>query len=79
MIQLGHVERIVGEACHQLSCFLLVVKAKGQLLVMIEQLAAHVTFHEGAHHMSLVVNKHVAKRMDEEQPKHHSTHAINLT
>ena len=78
MKQLGQIERIVGEAGHELPHFLLIIKGKGQLLVMIKQLAPHVVFHFGAHHVPLVGHKHVGQRMNEDQSQHHRAHAPNL-
>ncbi len=57
MEQLGHVERVVGETRHQLSRFLLIVKAKGQFLQMLKKLATHVALHLRSHHVTLIVNE----------------------
>ena len=45
-------------------------KAEGQLLVMAKDLRAHVIFHAGSHHMSVVGNKVIAVKFQNHQKEH---------
>src|SRR6185503_5230735 len=49
MIELCQGEQIVGQAGHELPGPLVVEETERELLVMVEELAAHVAFHHGAH------------------------------
>ena len=49
-------------AVHKLTDPLIVVKARRKFLIVFEQLSAGVALHPRTHHVTLIVDKHLAQR-----------------
>ena len=61
MGKLGDIEKIVSHSRHYLSRFVIIVKAKGELLQMAEHITAHLSLHFNTHYMPLILNKILQK------------------
>jgi predicted AAA+ superfamily ATPase len=78
MVKLGKIKCVIGDPGHALTRFMLIVKFEGELLVMIEKLITHISFHQSTHDVSLIVNKCVARRVNGNQAKHKAAHHVDL-
>ena len=70
MEKLADLKEVIGDPAHKLSHLLIVKKAEGQFLVMAKDFRAHVIFHAGAHHMSVVGNKVITVKFQNHQKEH---------
>ena len=55
--QLADFLQVTGEAAHDLAGFMLIVVGEGELLQMVEQVAAHVRLHPHAHDVALILDE----------------------
>ena len=69
--QLGDIEKIVADAAHQVAYLLIIIKAEGKLLIMLEKLGPHGMLHLGAHHVAVVGGAIGAIGFDGDQRHHH--------
>ena len=69
--KLGDVKEIRRHPGEQMPHLLVIVKGKGQLLVMAEDFIPHIPLNPGAHHMSKVGYVVVADRLDGHHPQHY--------
>ena len=69
--KLRHVKQVAGDAGHDLTHLGFVVIGKGQLLQMVEQIAAHVRFQLGPRHVAPVLHEVVGGGVDDPQQQIH--------
>lgn len=50
------VKEVRDQLAHHLAGVVLIIVREGQLLIVVEEAGAHVPFHVGAHHVSLVAD-----------------------
>src|SRR5699024_5228646 len=70
MKKLTNVKQICRNPGQKMSYFLIIIKGKGQLLIMAEYLIAHIPLNPGSHYMSVVSNIKIAERLDQYQQDH---------
>lgn len=56
MHELADIKKVGCDTAHQLSDFLVIIKGKGQLLVMCKDLRTHIVFDSGSHDMSVITD-----------------------
>ena len=66
--QLAHLKKVAGNSRHQAPGLVVVVKAEGQLLQVVEQVGAHLRLHSDADHVAIVLH---------EVPQQHPDHIEN--
>ena len=71
--KLDNVKEIVCQPRHDLSRFVLVIEAEGELFEVVEHIAAHLRLHPHAHHMSLILDKVVEHHAHEIEQKESQT------
>ena len=69
MGKLGNVKKVTDQLTHHLAGIVPAVIGKGQLLIMVKKLPAHVTLHVCAHHMSLIGHIIFAETLDDVHDK----------
>ena len=65
--KLGHIEQVACNPRHDLPNLVAIVKGVGQPLEMVKQIAAHVGFDPGSHHMPDALHKIVCGCIDDPQ------------
>src|SRR5262249_47803799 len=78
MIEFSKIKCIMGKPGHELTCFVLVVKFEGESLIMLKEFTPHISFHQGAHDMPLIVNKCATCCISSDQAEHEATHHVDL-
>ena len=63
--KLCDIEQVRDKFAHHLAGIVLTIVRKGQLLVMVKELLAHITFHVGTHHMALITYVVFAEALDD--------------
>ena len=62
--KLGNIKQVGYELAHHLAGIVAVIIGKRKRLVVLKQLLAHIPFHIGTHHMSLVADVVLAETLD---------------
>ena len=68
----------MGDSGHELAGFMLIVEFEGELLIVVEQLASHISFHKSAHDMPFIVDKCMACCVNGNQAEHDASHHVDL-
>ena len=69
MHQFTDIKKIGCDTAHQLSDFLVIIKGKGQFLIMCENFRTHVILDFRSHHMSVITNVEFTVTVNRHQRK----------